>query len=68
MPAKPAWPPRAPAELGADGKKLWRQIIADADESGLILNAVELALVHRCAQLADRIASLEAAFAETSLE
>ncbi len=32
MAAKPTWPPRPPAELADPGKKLWRSIVADADD------------------------------------
>jgi len=34
MAAKPTWPPRAPAELADSGKRLWRSIVADADDQG----------------------------------
>jgi hypothetical protein len=67
MAAKPTWPPRAPAELADSGKRLWRSIIADADEQGLVLNAVELAQLGAACKLSDRIAVLEAALSEEQL-
>ena len=64
MAAKPTWPPRPPAELADTGKRLWRSIVADADDQGLVLNAVELAQLGAACKLSDRIAVLEAALAE----
>ena len=64
MASKPTWPPRAPAELADSGRRLWRSIVADADEQGLVLNAVELAQLGAACKLSDRIAVLEAALAE----
>jgi hypothetical protein len=67
MAAKPTWPPQAPAELADAGKRLWRSIVADADDQGLVLNAVELAQLGAACKLADRITVLEAALAEEQL-
>jgi len=67
MAAKPTWPPRPPAELADSGKRLWRSIVADADDQGLVLNAVELAQLGAACKLSDRIAALEAALAEEQL-
>ena len=63
MPAKPVWPPRVPADLADAGRKLWRAIIADAQEAGLILNAVELAQLKAACAIECRIAVLEAELA-----
>ena len=67
MAARPAWPPRPPAELTDTGKRLWRSIVADADDQSLVLNAVELAQLGAACKLSDRIAVLEAALAEEQL-
>ena len=67
MAAKPTWPPRASAELADSGKRLWRSIIADADDQGLVLNAVELAQLGAACKLSDRLTVLEAALAEEQL-
>jgi hypothetical protein len=56
MPTKPTWPPRPPAELADSGKRLWRSIVADADDQSLVLNAVELAQLGAACKLSDRIA------------
>ncbi|WP_029108579.1 hypothetical protein [Mycobacterium sp. URHD0025] len=60
MGAKPAWPPRVPADLAEAGKKLWRAIIADAQDVGIVLNAVELAQLKAACAIEGRIATLEA--------
>jgi hypothetical protein len=61
--AKPVWPPRVPPDLADPGKKLWRAIIADAQDVGIVLNAVELAQLKAACAIECRIAVLEAELA-----
>lgn len=63
MPAKAAWPPRVPADLADPGRRLWRAIIADAQDVGIVLNAVELAQLKAACAIERRIAVLEAELA-----
>jgi P27 family predicted phage terminase small subunit len=51
--------PRAPTGLGTPGRKLWREILSDLDESWE-LDRRELHLLARAARCADEIALLEA--------
>jgi hypothetical protein len=51
--------PRAPADLGQDGKKLWRAVMRDMTAAGLAFDARESAMLHRCARMADRIAAMD---------
>ena len=53
--------PKAPAELGAEGKRLWRQIAADAADQGIELTSQELVWLRQAGKLADTIALMEAA-------
>jgi hypothetical protein len=59
--------PRPPADLAAEGKKLWRAIVADAAGQGLEFDARELAWLRTAGKLADRIAQLEVALNDAPL-
>jgi hypothetical protein len=52
--------PKPPPDLAAEGKRLWRAIVADAAGQGLELDARELAWLRTAGKLADRVAALEA--------
>ncbi|MCV7101540.1 hypothetical protein [Mycobacterium palustre] len=56
--------PKAPPGLGAEGRRLWRVIVADAADQGLELDARERDWLRSAAKLADRIAQLEFALAD----
>jgi hypothetical protein len=47
--------PKPPAELGAEGKRLWRTIVADAAAQQLELEARELEWLKQAGRIADRI-------------
>jgi hypothetical protein len=51
---------RPPSGLGAEGRRLWRDIVRDAAGQGLVLDARELHWLQSAGSLADRIAVLEA--------
>lgn len=53
--------PRPPADLGAAGRKLWRQIAADAAEQVIELTSQDLVYLRQAGKLADTIALLEVA-------
>jgi hypothetical protein len=52
--------PKAPADLGDEGRKLWRQIVADAAGQGVELDSRELVWLRQAGKLADTIARMEA--------
>jgi hypothetical protein len=52
--------PKSPADLGTEGKKIWRSIARDVAEQGLALDARELVWLRSAGKIADRIALLEA--------
>ena len=53
--------PKPPTELGIEGRKLWRQIGADAADQGIELTSQELVWLRQAGKLADIIALMEAA-------
>jgi hypothetical protein len=53
--------PKPPAELGGEGKRIWRQIVADAADQGIELTSQELVWLRQAGKLADTIALMEAA-------
>jgi len=53
--------PKPPAELGIEGRKLWRQIAADATDQGIELTSQELVWLRQAGKLADTIALMEGA-------
>src|SRR5271165_1160396 len=59
--------PKPPPELGCEGKKLWRAIVADAAGQGIELTAAELVYLRQAGKLADSIALMEAAMAGAEL-
>ena len=52
--------PKPPPELGVEGKKLWRLIVADAAGQGVELDSRELIWLRQAGKLADTIARMEA--------
>ena len=58
---------RPPADLGDEGRRLWREILKDADDQGLTLDARELVWLRSAGKLTDRIADLELAMANQPL-
>jgi hypothetical protein len=52
--------PKPPADLGVQGRKLFRRIVADAAGQGVELTAQELTYLTEAGKLADTIARLEA--------
>jgi len=59
--------PRPPADLGDEGRRLWREILKDADDQGLTLDARELVWLRSAGKMTDRIADLELAMAAQPL-
>jgi hypothetical protein len=59
--------PKAPAELGAEGRRPWREIVADAAGQGIELTAQELVWLRQAGKLADTIGLMEAAVAGAEL-
>jgi hypothetical protein len=59
--------PKPPADLGAEGKKLWREIVRDAAGQGLALDARELVWLRTAGKLADRVDALETELAGMSM-
>jgi hypothetical protein len=59
--------PKPPPELGAEGKKLWRQIVTDAAGQGVELTAAELTYLRQAGKLADTIALMEQALVGAEL-
>ena len=59
--------PKPPADLRAEGRRLWRAIVADAAGQGLEFDARELAWLRTAGKLADRAAQLEDALADAAL-
>ena len=57
--------PKPPADLGAEGRKLWRQIVADAASQDVELTAQELVYLRHAGELADTIARMKADVADT---
>ena len=53
--------PKPSADLGVEGRRLFRQIVADAAGQGIELTAQELVYLRQAGKLADTIALLEAA-------
>jgi hypothetical protein len=58
---------KPPSGLGATGRRLWRQVAGEAAEDGLELDARERFWLQSAAQLADRVAQLEAAMASDDM-
>jgi DNA-binding transcriptional LysR family regulator len=56
--------PKPPADLGAEGRRLWRDILRDAAGQGVELTAQELVYLRQAGKLADAIARMEADVAE----
>ncbi len=52
--------PRPPRGLAAAGRKLWREVVAEATAEGLVLTAVERHWLETAAKLVDQAATLEA--------
>ncbi|BCO35265.1 hypothetical protein BMW24_004485 [Mycobacterium heckeshornense] len=52
--------PRPPRGLAAAGRKLWREVVAEATAEGLVLTAVERYWLETAAKLVDQAATLEA--------
>ncbi|BCQ07717.1 hypothetical protein JMUB5695_01138 [Mycobacterium heckeshornense] len=52
--------PRPPRGLAAAGRKLWREVVAEATAEGLVLTAVERHWLETAAKLVDVAATLEA--------
>lgn len=59
--------PKPPPELGGEGGRLWRQIVADAAGQGVELTAAELAFLRQAGKLADTIALMDAALVGAEL-
>ena len=59
--------PRPPTDLGAAGKRLWRDVIRDAAGQGVCLDARELVWLRSAGKLSDRIAQLESAMSDEPL-
>ena len=57
---------RAPKNLGAEGRRIWKAVVADAAEQGLALDSRESFWLESAARIADRIAELEAELAGSS--
>ena len=55
--------PKPPAELGVDGRRLWRDVVADVAAHGLVLDARELSWLRSAGIFEDRAAVLEAELA-----
>jgi hypothetical protein len=58
---------KPPAELGAEGKRLWRSVARAVAEDDLVLDPKELAFLRTACKLADKAARLEAAIDEQEL-
>jgi hypothetical protein len=56
--------PKPPADLGAEGRRLWRDIIRDAAGQGVELTGQELVYLRHAGRLADTIARMEADVAD----
>jgi hypothetical protein len=56
--------PKPLADLGAEGRKLWRQIVADAASQNVELTAQELVYLRHAGELADTIARMKADVAD----
>lgn len=56
--------PKPPTDLGAEGKKLWCQVMADAADQGVELDARELIWLGQAGKLADMVSRLEDAVAD----
>jgi hypothetical protein len=50
---------RPPADLGQDGKKLYRAVMRDMSAQELVFDAREMVMLRRCAAMCDRIGLLE---------
>ncbi len=59
--------PKAPPELGPEGRRLFRQIVADAAGQGIELTAAELTYLRQAGKLADTIALMEQALVGAEL-
>jgi hypothetical protein len=59
--------PKPPSELRAEGRRVWREIVADTAGQGLELDARELTWLRHAAKLADRVAALEDAMTDQPL-
>jgi hypothetical protein len=57
---------RAPKGLGAEGRRVWKAVVADAGAQGLALDSRELLWLENAANLADRISELEAKLSGSS--
>lgn len=51
--------PKPPADLGLDGKKLWRSVMRDMTGAGLAFDARETAMLYRSCKMADRISAMD---------
>jgi hypothetical protein len=51
---------KPPADLGVEGRRLWRDILRDAAGQGVELTAQELVYLRQAGKLADTIARMEA--------
>jgi hypothetical protein len=58
---------KAPADIGVEGRRLWRSICADAAGQDLQLDAREREWLRRACKAADRIALIEAALVDADL-
>ncbi|OHV03888.1 hypothetical protein [Mycobacterium talmoniae] len=58
---------KPPPGLGTAGRRLWRQVTAEATEDGLELDSRERIWLHSAAKLTDRVVALEAAMADAEL-
>lgn len=56
--------PKPPADLGAEGRRLWRDIIRDAASQNVELTGQELVYLRHAGELADTIARMKVDVAE----
>jgi hypothetical protein len=52
--------PEPPSGLGTEGRRLWREIVADTADQGLEFDARELSWLRHACKIADRVNQLEA--------
>jgi hypothetical protein len=58
---------KPPRGLGVSGRRLWREIVADAAQDGLELVATERFWLHSACKLVDQAAAIEAALKDAPL-